>query len=109
MILNIAERMNRIKKSGTIAISEKARLLRREGRVIYKLDVGEPDFDTPENIKEAGIEALKQGFTHYTSSRGIYELRQALAEYYLGKGATVNPDREVIVTPGAKHGLFCSD
>ncbi|MBS7649648.1 aspartate transaminase, partial [Candidatus Bathyarchaeota archaeon] len=68
--MKLADRMNVIKPSGTIAMAEKARELTRSGRKLYNLDIGEPDFDTPEHIKRAAIDALVSGFTHYTSSLG---------------------------------------
>jgi aspartate/methionine/tyrosine aminotransferase len=106
--VRIAERMKRIKPSGTIEMAEKARELKRGGRKIYNLDVGEPDFNTPEYIKQAAIDAIKGGFTHYTSSKGTLELRQAISENLKSKGIIANPEKEVIVTPGAKHALYCA-
>ncbi|MBS7623974.1 pyridoxal phosphate-dependent aminotransferase [Candidatus Bathyarchaeota archaeon] len=107
--MKLADRMNIIKPSGTIAMAEKARELARSGRKLYNLDVGEPDFDTPEHIKRAAIDALMSGFTHYTSSLGIIELRRAIAEYLKDrKGVDVNPEKEIIVTPGAKHAIYCA-
>jgi aspartate/methionine/tyrosine aminotransferase len=101
--------MNVFKPSGTIAMAEKARELAKSGRKIYNLDVGEPDFDTPEHIKRAAIEALMEGFTHYTSSLGIIDLRRAIAEHLRNrKGLDVNPEKEIIVTPGAKHAIYCA-
>jgi aspartate/methionine/tyrosine aminotransferase len=106
--VRIAERMRAIKPSGTIEMAEKARELQRSGRKIYNLDVGEPDFDTPEYIKQAAIDAIKGGFTHYTSSKGTLELRQAISENLKGKGIVADPEKEVIVTPGAKHAFYCA-
>ena len=100
--------MKAIKPSGTIAMAEKARELKRSGRKILNLDVGEPDFDTPEYVKQAAIDAIKDGFTHYTSSKGIIELRQAISENLKTKGITADPEKEVIVTPGSKHALYCA-
>jgi len=106
--LKIAERMRLIKPSGTIAMGEKARELAKTGRKIYNLDVGEPDFETPPHIQKAAWEAMASGFTHYTSSRGIIELREAIAEDLEGRGFEVDPEKEVIVTPGAKHAIYCA-
>lgn len=100
--------MKAIKPSGTIEMAEKARELQRSGRKICNLDVGEPDFDTPEYIKQAAIDAIKGGFTHYTSSKGTIELRQAISENLKAKGIVADPETEVIVTPGAKHALYCA-
>ncbi|MEM1550992.1 MAG: pyridoxal phosphate-dependent aminotransferase [Candidatus Bathyarchaeia archaeon] len=107
--MKISRRMSVIKPSGTIAMAEKAREIARSGRRILNLDVGEPDFNTPEHIKRAAIEALMKDFTHYTSSLGLIELRRAIAEYLRDKkGLDVDPEKEIIVTPGAKHAIFCA-
>ncbi len=107
--MRLADRMKIIKPSGTIAMAEKAREMARSGRKLWRLDVGEPDFNTPEHIKNAAVDALKNGFTHYTSSMGMIELRRAIAEYLKERnGLKVDPDKEVIVTPGAKHAIYCA-
>ncbi|MEM1550715.1 MAG: pyridoxal phosphate-dependent aminotransferase [Candidatus Bathyarchaeia archaeon] len=107
--MKLSKRMNVIKPSGTIAMAEKAREIARSGRKILNLDVGEPDFDTPEHIKKAAMEALMNGFTHYTSSLGLIELRRAITEYLKNRRKLdVDPEKEVIVTPGAKHAIFCA-
>ena len=86
----------------------KAKDLERQGREIVHLEIGEPDFDTPQNIKEAVIKALKGGYTHYVSAAGILELREAIAEYISeSRGIDVDPD-EVVVTPGGKPIIFFS-
>ena len=107
--MKLADRMKIIKPSGTIAMAEKAREIARSGKKLFNLDVGEPDFDTPEHIKEAAIKALMEGFTHYTSSLGMIELRRAIAEHLMERRRVeINPDREIIVTPGAKHAIYCA-
>jgi aspartate/methionine/tyrosine aminotransferase len=86
----------------------KAKALEKQGRDIVHLEIGEPDFDTPSNIKEAAIKAMKAGYTHYVPAAGILELRQAIAEYLSkSRSITVDPD-EVVVTPGAKPIIFFS-
>ena len=86
----------------------KAKALERQGREIVHLEIGEPDFDTPENIKEAAVKALYSGYTHYTPSAGIPELREAIAEYISKtRGIEVDPE-EVVITPGAKPIMFFS-
>jgi len=86
----------------------KAKALEREGREIVHLEIGEPDFDTPSNIKEAAIKAMKSGYTHYVPAAGIPELRNAIAEYLSeSRGIDVDPE-EVVVTPGAKPIIFFS-
>ncbi len=105
--MRLAERMDRIPPSGTIRMAELARKMEREGKKVLHLEVGEPDFDTPEHIKEAAYEAIRSGFTHYTSSRGILELREAVSEYMKTKGVDVDPEREILITPGTKHAIYC--
>jgi len=86
----------------------KAKALEKQGREIVHLEIGEPDFDTPNNIKEAAVKAMKAGYTHYVPAAGIPELRQAIAEYLSkSRGISVDPD-EVVVTPGAKPIIFFS-
>jgi len=106
--LRLAKRMGLIKPSGTIAMAERAREMERRGLRVYHLDVGEPDFDTPVHIKEAAIAALKEGFTHYTSSRGLLELREAISEDLRKRGIDADPKSEILVTPGAKHAIYCA-
>ncbi len=75
----ISEAMKRIKPSPTIAMTDLARTLKAQGRDIISLSVGEPDFDTPDNIKEAAIAAIRRGETKYTAVDGIPELKNAIA------------------------------
>ncbi|RLI21557.1 pyridoxal phosphate-dependent aminotransferase [Candidatus Bathyarchaeota archaeon] len=104
----LADRMVRIPPSGTIMMAEIARKMEREGRKVYHLEVGEPDFDTPEHIKQAAYKAIKEGFTHYTSSRGIPELREAVAEYLKNRrNIDADPEKEILITPGTKHAIYC--
>ena len=84
----------------------KAKALEKQGKDIVHLEIGEPDFDTPKNIKEAAVKALNAGYTHYGPSAGIPELREAIAQYISKtRGIKVDPD-EVVVTPGAKPIMF---
>jgi aspartate/methionine/tyrosine aminotransferase len=87
-------------------VLERAQELEREGTRIIHLEVGEPDFDTPACVKEAACKALEDGFTHYTHSLGLYELREAICEYYQKHyQVSVDPDR-VIVTSGSSPAIF---
>ncbi len=87
-------------------VMEKATAMEREGKNIIHLEVGEPDFDTPECVKEAAIRAIREGKTHYTHSLGLLELREAIAEYYHGKyGVEVNPD-QILVTSGTSPAML---
>jgi aspartate aminotransferase len=86
----------------------KAQALEKQGKEIVHLEIGEPDFDTPKNIKDAAIKALNSGYTHYTPSAGMPQLRQAVAEYISKtRKLDVKPE-EVVVTPGAKPIMFFS-
>jgi aspartate aminotransferase len=78
--LHLAERMSRLGTETAFEVLNKARALERQGKQIIHLEIGEPDFDTPGNVVEAGIQALKKGWTHYGPSAGLPELRQAIAE-----------------------------
>ena len=87
-------------------ILERAHELERNGRSIIHLQIGEPDFPTPECICEAAVEAIRKGRTHYTHSLGIVELRQAICTHYLEKyGVRIDPD-QVMVTSGTSPALF---
>jgi aspartate/methionine/tyrosine aminotransferase len=86
----------------------KAKALERQGKDIVHLEIGEPDFDTPKNIKDAAVKALNSGYTHYTPSAGMPELRQAIADYISKtRKLDVKPE-EVVVTPGGKPIMFFS-
>src|SRR6202051_1216680 len=78
----IADQIMRIKPSATIAVTDKARALKAAGRNVIGLGAGEPDFDTPENIKQAAIKAIQSGKTRYTDVEGIAELRAAIARKF---------------------------
>ena len=87
-------------------VLEKAQELEREGARIIHLEVGEPDFDTPDCVKEAACKALEDGFTHYTHSLGLFELREAICQYYRKHyQVSVDPD-QVIVTSGSSPAIF---
>lgn len=101
----LSKRLLRIEPSGVRELFE---IASRYGDVI-NLTLGEPEVDTPSNIKEAAWRALKEGFTHYTTNAGIRELREAIAERYLRDyGVRVDPDSEVIVTQGATQAILMS-
>ncbi len=91
----------------TIPIFDRAEQLEREGTRVIHMDLGRPDFDTPQRVKEAAIEALRQGKVHYTSLNGIPELKDAIARReWEEHGVRVDPEREVMVTVGASEALF---
>src|SRR5881398_1437093 len=106
--LRLAERMSRLGTETAFEVLNKARALERQGKEIIHLEIGEPDFDTPKNIVEAGVQALHQGWTHYGPSAGLPDLRQAIAEYVSrSRGVEVASD-EVVVVPGGKPIIFVS-
>ena len=105
MNMEFADRVQRVEPSATLAISNLSSELEAEGIDVVDLSVGEPDFPTPENIVEAGKAAMDAGHTGYTSSNGIPELREALADKFTGQGIDADAD-EIIVTPGGKQGLY---
>jgi len=101
----LAERLSRVKPSPTIAVSTKARELQAAGHDVIGLGAGEPDFDTPQHIKDACAAALAAGFTKYTPAAGIPDLRKAVAaDYSRRSGLSVTP-AQVVVSNGAKHAL----
>ncbi|MCB5945726.1 pyridoxal phosphate-dependent aminotransferase [Acidocella sp. KAb 2-4] len=102
----IADRLNRISPSQTIAISSKARALKAAGRDIISLSAGEPDFDTPAHIKQAAIEAINKGDTKYTDVAGTPALRKAVAAKFLRDSGIDYKPEEVIVSTGGKQVIF---
>ncbi len=102
----IADRLSRIKPSATIAVSQKARELKAAGRDVIGLGAGEPDFETPDNIKKAGIAAIEGGDTRYTAVDGTPALKQAICDKFKrDNGLTYTPD-QVIVGTGGKQVLY---
>lgn len=94
-----------MKPSATLAVSAKAKQLKREGRPIISLSAGEPDFTTPEPIAEAGVQAIRQGFHHYTENRGLLELRQAICDKLKRDNGLDYTTDQVIVSNGAKQSV----
>ncbi|HHN65717.1 MAG TPA: pyridoxal phosphate-dependent aminotransferase [Nitrospirae bacterium] len=102
----ISERAGRVQPSATLAMNAKAKEMKARGVDVISFSVGEPDFDTPEHIKEAAIRALREGKTKYTPADGIPELKEAIIEK-LGKDNNISYTMdEVIVSCGAKHSLY---
>lgn len=102
----MASRMFRLKAESAFVILQKAKMLEREGYDVIHFEIGEPDFDTPEHIKEAAAKALKEGYTHYTPSPGILELREAISEYLEEEFKVEYGPDEIIATPGGKAAIF---
>ena len=102
----LARRVKAIKTSATIAINEKATRMRARGVDVISFAVGEPDFDTPQNIKKAAVEAIESGFTKYTAVAGIIELKEAIAEKFHNDNGLAYKPAQISVACGAKHALY---
>jgi aspartate aminotransferase len=104
--LRLAERMSRLGTETAFEVLVRARALEAKGKDIVHLEIGEPDFDTPQNVIEAGVKALKGGYTHYGPSAGLPQLRQTIADYIAKtRNVPVAPE-EVVVVPGGKPVMF---
>jgi aspartate aminotransferase len=102
----LSDRARKIKPSPTLAIDAKAKAMKAEGVDIVNFGVGEPDFDTPDNIKEAAIKAIREGFTKYTPVGGIDPLKDAIIEKFRKDNNLHYVRDEIIVSCGAKHSLY---
>ncbi len=103
--MEFTDRLTRVEPSATLAISALATELENDGADVVDLSVGEPDFPTPQNIVDAGQDAMDAGHTGYTTSAGIIDLREAISEKLAADGLDHGPE-EIIVTPGAKQALY---
>lgn len=104
--MRFAERIKSLGTETAFEVLAKAKALEAEGKEIIHLEIGEPDFDTPKNIKEAAIRALNEGYTHYTPSAGLMKARETVARYISQtRGIEVSPE-EVVITPGGKPVMF---
>ena len=106
--MKLAERMSRLGTETAFEVLAKARGLEREGRDIIHLEIGEPDFDTPANIVEAGKRALGEGYTHYGPSPGLMEVRERIAEEVSRTRDISLTAENIVVTPGGKPIMFFS-
>jgi aspartate aminotransferase len=107
MRLGWARKIDVLSESMTVAVSDRARELQQSGVRVVNLGGGDPDFDTPAHIVAAAGEAIRKGFTHYVASKGIPELRQAIAaKFQRDNQVTYHPDTEIIVTAGGKLALY---
>lgn len=106
MNIKFADRMSNLGTETAFEVLAKAKKLEAEGKSIIHLEIGEPDFPTPQNICDAAIKSIQAGDTHYTPSAGIPEVKNSIAKYISRtRGIEVNPD-EVVMTPGAKPIMF---
>ena len=106
MEVRLSERVARVKPSPTLAVTAKAAELKRAGRDIIDLGAGEPDFDTPEYIKAAAIEAIRAGRTKYTAVEGVVELREAICEKFRRDNQIEYQPDQVLVSCGAKQSIY---
>ncbi len=102
----ISERAKKVKPSPTLAVDSKAKEMKAKGLDVVNFGVGEPDFDTPEHIKEAAIKAIKDGFTKYTPVGGIDELKEAIIEKLEKENGLKYKKENILVSCGAKHSLY---
>ena len=102
----LADRLSRVKPSATIAISAKANALKAQGKNIIALSFGEPDFDTPDNIKEAAIKAIRSGDTKYTAVDGTAKLKEAIVAKFKRENGLIYTARQVTVGTGGKQVLY---
>ncbi len=106
MTIKFAERMSRLGTEGAFEVLAKARRLEADGKHVVHLEIGEPDFATPDNIIEAGMSAIQAGYTHYTPASGIMEARQAVADFVSRMLRCEVDAGEVVLVPGSKNVLL---
>ena len=106
MDIILSQRVQKIKPSPTLAVAQKAAQLRAEGRDVIGLGTGEPDFDTPENIKQAAIRALQEGHTKYTNVDGIVPLKQAIIDKFQNDNQLSYELNQILVSVGGKQSIF---
>jgi len=104
--IRLSERLRKIKPSPTLSITSKAKKLKSEGKDIVNLAAGEPDFDTPLAVKDAAITAIKSGFTKYTPTTGIPELKKLICEKFRKDNSLIYTPEQIVVSCGAKHSIF---
>lgn len=104
--MKIAKRIQEVKESPTLAITAKAKEMKQRGEDVVSFGAGEPDFDTPSHIKSVAIKAIEGGFTKYTASSGIPELKKAICEKFLQQNSLEYKPEQIIVSCGAKHSLY---
>jgi aspartate aminotransferase len=104
--LRLATRMSRLGTETAFEVLNRARILEKQGKEIIHLEIGEPDFDTPANVVEAGVDALHKGWTHYGPAAGLPDLRQTIADYVSRTRMVSVSSDEVVVVPGGKPIIF---
>ncbi len=102
----LSERIGRIKPSPTLAVSSKAKAMKAQGIDVVSFGAGEPDFDTPQHIKEAAIQAINDGFTKYTPASGINELKEAVCEKFERDNGLAFDKSQIVISCGGKHAFY---
>ena len=105
-VISLAERVKRIKPSPTLSLNARVQQLKAEGQDIINLTVGEPEFDTPMSIKEAGIKALKEGYTKYTAVDGIPALKKAIIKKFERENHLNYAINQIMVSAGCKQAIY---
>ena len=108
MNMNLSKKGLKIQPSVTLAISAKAKAMKAEGIDVISFSVGEPDFNTPENVQNEGIRAIKEGLTKYTPASGIIELKKAICEKLKKENGLDYKPSNIIISNGAKHSIYNS-
>ncbi len=104
--MELSERIGRIKPSPTLAVSARAKAMKAQGIDVVSFGAGEPDFDTPENIKEAAVQAIRDGFTKYTPASGIDALKEAVCEKFRRDNGLTFDKSQVVISCGGKHAFY---
>src|SRR5215210_3851102 len=104
--LRLASRMSRLGTETAFEVLVRAKALEAQGKDVIHLEIGEPDFDTPANVSEAGVVAIRDGWTHYGPASGQPDLRQTIADYINRSRGTSYEPANVVVTPGGKPIMF---
>jgi len=104
--MKLAKRIQKISASPTLAITALVNKMRKEGKDVISFAAGEPDFDTPKHIKKAAIDAINQGFTKYTATSGIMELKLAICEKFKKDNGLIYKPENILVSNGAKQSLY---
>lgn len=102
----LSQKIQALKPSSTVAVTSRALELKRQGVNVISMSVGEPDFDTPDHVKEAAYQAIRTGKTKYTPVNGIFELREAISQKLLRENGLTYTPEQVTVTSGGKQALF---
>jgi aspartate aminotransferase len=104
--MGLSERIGRIKPSPTLAVSARAKAMKAQGIDVVSFGAGEPDFDTPDNIKEAAMQAIRDGFTKYTPASGIDALKEAVCEKFKRDNSLSFDKSQVVISCGGKHAFY---